>query len=293
MERRAVAAGSTGDAGDRPYDRPGNSMPPEPVTSHFAWQPCQHRDGAWSLVLDWLLVLSGVLEGARRALSIRGEERAVDRERAVERTQEFVRERLSGEATGHDWWHVQRVWRTALEIGREEGADLYVVQLAALLHDVADAKFHEGDQQIGSRVAADWLRSLEVDERTIEHVAAIIRGVSFKGAGVETPMATREGMVVQDADRLDALGAIGIARAFAYGGFRGQPLHDPEAAPVRHTSAEEYAAHRGSTINHFAEKLLLLRDRMNTETARRIAEARHRFMEDYLREFFAEWDGRA
>jgi uncharacterized protein len=217
----------------------------------------------------------------------------VDQEWVVERTRAFVRERLSGEATGHDWWHVHRVWRTAVEIGRKEGVDLYVVQVAALLHDVADAKFHDGDHEIGPRVAAEWLRSLGVDEQTIAHVAAIIRGLSFKGAGVETPMATREGMVVQDADRLDALGAIGIARAFAYGGFRGQPLHDPEAAPVRHTSAEEYAAHRGSTINHFSEKLLLLQERMNTETARRIAAARHRFMEDYLREFFAEWDGRA
>jgi uncharacterized protein len=223
----------------------------------------------------------------------REEKTLVDRDRVVERTAAFVRERLSGEATGHDWWHVYRVWRTAVEIGREEGADLFVVQLAALLHDIADAKFHDGDHEIGPRTAAAWLRSLEVDEDTVEHVAAIVRGVSFKGAGVATPMASREGMAVQDADRLDALGAIGIARAFAYGGFRGQMLHDPEAAPTLHATAEEYAARRGSTVNHFAEKLLLLRERMNTETGRRIAASRHRFMEEFLREFFEEWEGRA
>jgi uncharacterized protein len=185
------------------------------------------------------------------------------------------------------------VWRTAVEIGREEGADLFVVQLAALLHDIADAKFHNGDHEIGPRIAADWLRSLHVDEPTIEHVASIIRGVSFRGAGVATPMATREGMAVQDADRLDAMGAIGIARAFAYGGFRGQMLHDPEEAPVLHASVEAYTARRGSTINHFAEKLFLLQDRMNTESGRRIAAARHHYMEAFVAEFLAEWDGRA
>jgi len=217
----------------------------------------------------------------------------VEREEVVDRTKAFVRERLSGEATGHDWWHIYRVWRTAVEIGREEDADLYVVQLAALLHDIADAKFHGGDHDVGPRVAAEWLRSLEVDDQTIEHVAAIVHGVSFKGAGVETPMATPEGMAVQDADRLDALGAIGIARAFAYGGFRGQMLHDPEQAPVLHASVEEYTARRGSTINHFAEKLFLLQDRMNTESGRRIAAARHRYTEEFVAEFLAEWDGRA
>jgi len=217
----------------------------------------------------------------------------VDRDSVVAKTQEHVREHLTGESSGHDWWHVNRVWQTAVQIGSEEGADLYVVQLAALLHDIADAKFHEGDEEIGSRTAADWLRPLDVDEPIITHVAAIIRDISFKGAGVPTPMPTREGMVVQDADRLDALGAIGMARAFAYGGFRGRVLHDPDSLPVMHATVDAYRSHRGSTVNHVFEKLLLLKDRMNTESARRIASERHEFLEHFLRQFFAEWDGKA
>ena len=215
------------------------------------------------------------------------------RQADIDRTRDYVRARLAGEATGHDWWHTHRVWRTAVSLARQEGADLYVVQLAALLHDVADWKFHNGDEDVGPQTAASWLRSIALDERTIAHVAEIIRDISFKGAGVPTPMRTREGEVVQDADRLDALGAIGIARAFAYGGYRGQPLHDPEAAPFMADSAESYKTHRGSTRNHFPEKLLLLADRMHTETARRIARERHAFMEQFLAQFDAEWDGEA
>ena len=215
----------------------------------------------------------------------------MDRQHVVARTQAFVRGQLAGEASGHDWWHVHRVWRTAIDIGREEGVDLYVVELAALLHDIADAKLHHGDEEIGPHTAAAWLRSLHVAEQTVEHVAAIVRYMSFKGAGVQTPMPTREGMVVQDADRLDALGAIGIARAFAYGGFRGRVLHDPDSSPVLHATVEDYFSHQGSTLNHFSEKLLLLKDRMNTESARRIASERHQFMEHFLTQFSAEWHG--
>jgi uncharacterized protein len=217
----------------------------------------------------------------------------VDRDLVVAKTQAYVREHLTGESSGHDWWHVHRVWRTAVEIGSEEGADLFIVQLAALLHDIADAKFHDSDEEIGPGKAASWLRSLDVDEPTITQVAGIIRDLSFKGAGIPTPMSTREGMVVQDADRLDALGAIGIARAFAYGGFRGRVLYDPESAPVLHATVEAYRSHQGSTLNHFFEKLLLLKDRMHTESARRIASERHQFLEDFLWQFLAEWDGRA
>jgi uncharacterized protein len=220
-----------------------------------------------------------------------GSRRVKDRAAVIARTESFVRERFEGEASGHDWWHVYRVWRTAVAIGKIEQVDLDVVELAALLHDVADAKFHAGDEEIGSRTAAAWLRSLDVDEPTVRHVARIIRDMSFKEAGVEPPLLTREGMVVQDADRLDALGAIGIARAFAYGGLRGRVLYDPELAPAMHASVEAYRSHQGSTINHFYEKLLLLKDRMHTDAGREIASERHGYMECFVRAFLAEWHG--
>ncbi len=178
----------------------------------------------------------------------------------------------------------------ALTIGRGEGADLYVVELAALLHDIADWKFHGGDDALGPSRAAEWLAGLGVEPGVIEHVAEIIRGVSFKGAGVATPMRTLEGQVVQDADRLDAIGAIGIARAFAYGGHAGRALYDPAIVADEHSSFEAYKKNSGPTINHFHEKLLLLKDRMNTPTARRLAEGRHRFMVDFLQRFHAEWN---
>ena len=216
-----------------------------------------------------------------------------DPQTVLDRTRAFVRERCENEFSGHDWQHVDRVRRMALAIGREEGADLYVVELAALLHDVADWKFHDGDDEIGPETAASWLRSLGVDGETTAHVREIVATISFKGAGVPTLMRTREGEAVQDADRLDGIGAIGIARAFAYGGYRGLPMHDPEAAPFLAASADAYKAHRGSTINHFPEKLLLLADRMNTATGRRLARGRHAFMERFLEQFHAEWDGGA
>jgi uncharacterized protein len=205
-------------------------------------------------------------------------------------TEAHVRAELQGEGTGHDWWHIERVRRMALRLARDEGADPYVTELAALLHDIADHKFHGGDVTAGPRVAGEWLTGLGVEGETVDHVCAIIAGLSFKGAGVPTPMATPEGRVVQDADRLDAMGAIGIARAFAYGGSRGRALHDPEAAPELHASFAAYQAGTGATTHHFHEKLLLLRDRMNTAAARRVAEGRHRYMEDYLRRFAAEWE---
>lgn len=208
----------------------------------------------------------------------------------VEATVAFVRDLFRAEATGHDWWHIFRVWKTACLIGEAEGADLFTVQLGALLHDVADWKFHGGDDGAGPRKAREWLESRKVPETAIAHVCTIIREVTFKGAGVPTPASSLEGMVVQDADRLDALGAMGIARAFAYGGYKGHPMHDPEMPPRLHASFEDYKKSRGTTINHFYEKLLLLKDRMHTETARRLAEERHAFMEAYLRQFFREWE---
>lgn len=209
----------------------------------------------------------------------------------LEETEAFVRERMEGEGSGHDWWHVHRVRQTALRLAEAEGADPYVVELAALLHDVADWKFHDGDETAGPRAAREWLEGRGVDGETVRHVAEIIAELSFKGAGVPTPMSTREGEVVQDADRLDAIGAIGVARAFAYGGSRGRLLHDPAALPEAHASFEAYRAGRGPTVNHFHEKLLLLRDRMNTPAARRVAEERHRYMEGFLERFFREWEG--
>lgn len=208
----------------------------------------------------------------------------------IDRTANHVRTVLSSDGTGHDWWHVYRVWKMAQRIGQAEKADLLVVDLAALLHDIADWKLHDGDSMLGPKIARDWLDSLDLGPGISEHVCHIIANISFKGAKVEPPTLSPEGKVVQDADRLDAMGAIGIARAFAYGGAKGQAIYDPTVKPTEHRTAEAYLK-GGTTINHFYEKLLLLKDRMNTATGRAMAEERHRFMEDYLRRFYEEWEG--
>ncbi len=210
----------------------------------------------------------------------------------LKRTECYVRKELEGEGTGHDWWHIHRVRNTALSIAKEEKADLFIVELPALLHDIADHKFNNGDETIGPKVAQRWLESLNLDETSIIHVKDIIANVSFKGANVKTPMQTLEGKIVQDADRLDALGAIGIARAFAYGGYKKRELYNPERAPTLHDTFDAYKKDDGPTINHFYEKLFLLKDRMNTSTGRKIAEHRHQFMKDYLNRFYSEWDGK-
>jgi uncharacterized protein len=215
------------------------------------------------------------------------------RSRIVETTRAHVRQALAGDPSGHDGWHVERVWRMARLIGEREGADPFVVELAALLHDVADWKMHGGDLDIGPRRAREWLESLGAEPAVVERVSGIVRGVSFKGAGVPDAPLPLEGRVVRDADRLDAIGAIGIARAFAYGGHRGRPLHDPERAASPHDSFEAYRDGTGATLHHFHEKLLLLRDRMETTTGREIAVGRHEFMERFLERFAAEWEGRA
>lgn len=205
---------------------------------------------------------------------------------------EDVKTILAKDSSGHDWWHVYRAWNMAKQIGAVESADLFVVELAAVLHDVADWKFHDGDDTVGPKKAREVLEKYQVDESVIEHVCEIIADMSFKGAGVETPMPTLEGKIVQDADRLDAIGAIGIARTFAYGGHKSKPMHDPKSKPVMHTSKEDYFKNNVSTINHFYEKLLLLKDRMNTITAKQIAQERHAFMEQFLDQFFREWEGK-
>lgn len=217
----------------------------------------------------------------------------MDKNDILEATAQFARQTLEGEGSGHDWWHIHRVRENAMAIGRAEGADLFVVELAALLHDIADWKFHDGDAEAGPRVSGEWLTEQGVEAAVIDHVCDIIRKLSFKGAGVNTDMPTLEGRVVQDADRLEAIGAMGVARCFAYGGHKSRPIYDPESEPTPHGSFEEYKKTSGSTINHFYEKLLLLKDRMQTPTGRRLAEGRHAFMESFLKQFFAECEGKA
>lgn len=206
----------------------------------------------------------------------------------IQKTATYVKKTMPKEGS-HDWWHVYRVWKTATSIAKKEGADLFVVQLAALLHDIADWKFHGGDEAIGPALAKQWLEKLHVDKDIISHVCRIIKDMPFKGAAVESRMKTLEGAVVQDADRLDAMGAIGIARTFAYSGYKGREIYNPSIKPKAHKTFAQYKDSKAPTINHFYEKLLLLKDRMNTKTAKRIAEKRHKFMEQFLKNFFEEW----
>lgn len=214
-----------------------------------------------------------------------------DQAALIARTAAYVEATLANAEGGHDWWHIHRVWTNAQVIAQNEEADHLVVELAALLHDIADSKFHDGDEEIGPRTARTWLESQDLDPDTIHHVVQIIRHISFKGGHTEGAFHSPELAVVQDADRLDALGAIGIARAFNYGGHKGRGLYDPAIPPNLRMTKEEYKASATPTINHFYEKLLLLKDRMNTETGRKMAEDRHRFMEMYLEQFYREWHG--
>src|SRR3989344_4641841 len=206
----------------------------------------------------------------------------------IKKTEEFVKTKMKGDP-GHDWSHVNRVRNMAVYLGKKEKADLFIVELASILHDVADHKFYGGDDKIGSKTATQWLNKIKVNQKVIEHVCHIIDEVSFKGAGVKYAMKTIEGKVVQDADKLDAIGAIGVARTFSYGGHFNVPMYLPGVKPTMHTSFAQYKKKSASTINHFYEKLLLLKDRMHTKTARKIARQRHKFMEQYLKEFYGEW----
>lgn len=208
----------------------------------------------------------------------------------IDKTILYIKETLASDTTGHDWWHIHRVWQIAIYIARKEKADLLVVQLAALLHDIADWKFNDGDDKVSAKVAQKWLENIGLEKEVIIHICDIINAVTFKGANVQNQIETIEGKVVQDADRLDALGAIGIARAFTYGGYKGIAMYDPNLKPKLHASFEEYKQHKGTTINHFYEKLLLLKERMNTSTGRKLAEKRHQCMENYLNQFFVEWN---
>ena len=216
----------------------------------------------------------------------------MNNEQIIAQTAEHIRLKLEGEGSGHDWWHVYRVWKNAIHIGKQEKADLFVIELAALLHDIADWKFHNGNEDIGPQLAREWLETLSVEESVIAHVCRIIRAISFKGAGVKNTMDSPEGLIVQDADRLDAMGAIGIARTFAYGSSKHREIYNPTVNPQLHTSFEQYKNSEGTTINHFYEKLLLLKNLMNTPTAKKIAEGRHKYMQEFLQQFFLEWEGK-
>ena len=208
----------------------------------------------------------------------------------------FVKQELIGAEGGHDWFHIERVYKNALLIAETEPVDIVVVSLAALLHDIADPKFHDGDETIGPKKAQKFLLDNDVDSSVIQHVTQIIDNMSFKNTFAVTERSrsftSKEMEVVQDADRLDAIGAIGIARCFNYGGFKNRALYNPEIKPNLNMTKAEYKNSNAPTINHFYEKLLLLKDQMNTKTGKRIALERHKYMEGYLKQFYAEWEGK-
>lgn len=209
----------------------------------------------------------------------------------ISKTIAFVKERLLNAEGGHDWFHTHRVLKNAQLIVKTENVDMIVVSLGALLHDIADSKFYNGDEGIGPKISREFLFKNNVDSTIIEHVIQIIENISFKGGKENQKFRSPELDVIQDADRLDAIGAIGIARCFNYGGFKNRKIYDPEIKPNLKMTKEEYKSSSAPTINHFYEKLLLLKDRMNTKTGRQIAEKRHQYMERFLKQFYAEWDG--
>jgi uncharacterized protein len=251
------------------------------------------RDGALLSRGRTPLCLTGYVFCSKTTVRIFHKTRRIvlNKEKIINFIAEEVRAKLEGEGSGHDWWHIVRVWNLAKEIAIKENAAIFVVELAALLHDIADWKFNAGDESAGARVARQILGRYPISETDINHICDIIATSSFKGAGVEEKMKTIEGMIVQDADRLDAIGAIGVARVFTYGGHKGRIIYDPKQQPVIHGTKEAYMKNESPSINHFFEKLLLLKDRMNTDTAKKLADGRHLFMEEFLDRFFKEWDG--
>ncbi|MCZ4224202.1 HD domain-containing protein [Pedobacter rhodius] len=210
----------------------------------------------------------------------------------IKATIDFVKKTLENAEAGHDWFHIERVYKTALTINEIEAGDKLVIALAALLHDIADPKFNDGNEELGPNVAEAFLTSIAVDTETISHVKLIIQNMSFKNSFDKQAFSSKEMQIVQDADRLDAIGAIGIARAFTYGGFKNRVLYDPSIKPAQHTSKETYKNTTAPTINHFYEKLLLLKDKMNTDKGKQMALERHNFMVNYLEQFYSEWEGK-
>ncbi len=209
----------------------------------------------------------------------------------IDKTEAYVKQELQQAEGGHDWWHVYRVWNNAKTIAAKEYVDVMVVELAALLHDIADPKFYAGDENIGPQKAQLFLTDIGVDELVINHVVNIIKHMSFKQSFEGVSFSSKEMLVVQDADRLDAIGAIGIARTFNYGGFKNRAIYNPDIKPQQYTDKEAYKNSTAPTINHFYEKLLLLKDTMHTNTAKQMAEDRHAFMEQFLAQFYKEWEG--
>lgn len=216
----------------------------------------------------------------------------MDNSTLIHSTIQFVKETLEGAEGGHDWFHIERVYKNSLLIGKTEDVDMTIVALGALLHDIADSKFHNGDETVGPRVARQWLESQNAEESIINHVIEIINNISFKGGKTARTFSSIELDVVQDADRLDAIGAIGIARTFNFGGFKNNPIYDPGIKPNLQMSKEEYKKANLPTINHFYEKLLLLKDLMNTGSGKKIAQQRHDYMQGFLDQFYAEWEGK-
>jgi len=219
----------------------------------------------------------------------------MNQEEVIQKVAKQVKSKLEGEGSGHDWWHINRVWNNAKHIAEKEsesGKDLnmFHIELGALLHDIADYKFHGGDELIGGQVSEQLLKEFNVSKEDIEAVVHIVNNVSFKGELSENKMKSMDGKIVQDADRLDAMGAIGIARCFAYGGYKGGEFHNPDSKAHLNMTKEEYKTNKSTSINHFYEKLLLLKDLMNTKSGKAIAEGRHVYMEQFLEQFFAEWD---
>jgi uncharacterized protein len=209
----------------------------------------------------------------------------------IQNTIQFVQQELKNAEGGHDWFHIERVWRNAKLIAQSENVDMEIVELGALLHDIADSKFNDGDETVGPKKALDFLIAEDAEYIVIDHVIAIIQNVSFKGGNLQRTFNSIELDVVQDADRLDAIGAVGIARTFNYGGFKNRAIYNPDIQPEFNMTAAKYKASTAPTINHFYEKLLLLKDNMNTKTGKQIAQQRHQFMELYLKQFYSEWNG--
>ncbi len=216
----------------------------------------------------------------------------MDKKEIISKTEEFVKDTLKGAEGGHDYWHIYRVWKLSKRINEKEKADQLVVELGALLHDIADSKFYNGNEEIGPQKAREFLTSLNVNQKVITHVEKIISNISFKGGKHEQEFKSKELDIVQDADRLDAIGAIGIARTFNYGGFKNRAIYDPNIKPNLNMSKEEYKTSTAPTLNHFYEKLLLLKDKMNTNAGKQMAKHRHKIMKDYLKEFYLEWEGK-